>query len=60
MKTLLEKLQSVLSKVDGNYMTREEPKYDEFYCVKCHQRVYEDQYNHKNSQCFECFYSEEK
>lgn len=34
--------------------------YEEFYCKECKNRVYEDQYNHKKSMCYKCFYNEER
>ena len=58
MSTLLKKLQTALSKVDGNTMTAELPKYDEFWCKVGKHRVYEENYNHKHQCCYQCFWDE--
>jgi len=58
--TLLQRLQSALSKVNGNTLTMEDDRgYDEYYCSKGNHRVFEDQYNHKHQCCYQCFYKEE-
>lgn len=59
--SLLSRLQSALAKVNGNTLTiyDDERGYDEYYCPKCKRRVYEDEYNHKYKQCFQCWYKED-
>lgn len=57
-KTLLQKLNSALSKVNGNTMLIEDRGYDEYFCKCCNSRVYEDSYNHLKSQCYKCWYGE--
>lgn len=57
--TLLTKLQNALNKVDGNVLTMDDDRgYDEYLCSHCQNRVYENQYNHKKSMCFRCWYDE--
>ena len=57
--TLLRKLQTALSKVDGNVMTIEDNRgYDEYFCTCCKGRVTEDRYNQKQKVCYSCWYSE--
>lgn len=59
--TLYRKLQSALNKVGGNTLlieSEETSKYDEYFCVLCKNRVYEEAYNHKHKCCFKCFYEE--
>lgn len=57
MKTLLQKLQSALSRVNGNTTTMQDEKnYDEYFCICCKNRVYEYQYNHLHRVCYKCWY----
>lgn len=55
---LLKKLQTALSKVNGNTITMEDQGYKEYFCPVCKERVYEEQYNHTKKCCFECWYEE--
>ena len=60
MSRLFDKLQSALNRVNGNTMTIEDDRgYDEYYCKECGNRVYEDEYNHKHSVCYKCWYKED-
>lgn len=58
--SLLAKLQNALSKVNGNTLTMDNDRgYDEYFCPKCNNRVYEEEYNHKQSCCYKCWFKEE-
>lgn len=61
MSSLLRRLQTALNKLDGNTMNmvNDDSIYPEYFCTRCTKRVYEDQYNMKHAQCYECFYKEE-
>ena len=59
--TLYRKLQSALSKVDGNTLLIERVEdrgYDEYFCCHCKKRVYDDAYNHKHHMCYKCWFDE--
>lgn len=56
MSSLLSKLQCALNKVNGNTLLIDDDKgYDEYFCPKCNERVYEDEYNHKQRMCYQCW-----
>lgn len=55
--SLLAKIQKTISKVNGNTLTIEERKHDEFYCLECENNVTEDRFNHKHGVCYACFYA---
>lgn len=43
--------------IDGNILNLySDDEYDEYYCKQCKRIVYEDQYNHKKSMCYTCWY----
>lgn len=56
--SLLQKLQSALNKINGNILTIYDDNrgYDEFFCIECNSRVYEDQYNHLKRVCYKCWF----
>jgi hypothetical protein len=57
--SLLPKLQEALNKVYGNSLIIEQSDYDEYYCTKCKERVYEQFYNHLKSMCYDCWNKED-